>query len=140
MTSENTAPYYAMRLYAILTMKYTRLYCDVSGSSRLEEVEVAFSSAEFAPPAPSLDVATAVPASAHLFIRLHTGWFDPAHPAPARQFMVVLSGVVELEASGQTRRLGAGDIILAEDTEGPGHATARCRGLRCCRNPTLIRR
>jgi hypothetical protein len=104
-------------------MKFTRLYCDSAGRSRLEDVEVTFSLAEFAPPAPPLDVATAVPASAHLFIRLSAGWFDPAHPAPARQFMVLLSGVVEVEATGETRRLSAGDVVLVEDTDGPGHAT-----------------
>jgi hypothetical protein len=104
-------------------MKFTRLYCDTAGRSRLEDVEVAFSSADFSPPAPPVDVASAVPASAHLFIRVRSGWFDPAHPAPARQVMVVLSGVVEVEASGETRRFAAGDVVLVEDTDGPGRST-----------------
>jgi hypothetical protein len=104
-------------------MKFARLYCDSGGSSRLDDVEVAFSLADFAPPAPPVDVAAAVPAVAHLFIRLDAGWFDPAHPAPGRQFMVLLSGVVEVEASGETRILSAGDVVLLEDTDGPGHAT-----------------
>jgi hypothetical protein len=104
-------------------MRYTRLYCDSAGNSRLEDVEVPFSPAEFSPPAPPVDVAAAVPASAHLFIRADAGWFDPAHPAPARQFMVLLSGVFEVEASGETRRFSAGEVLLVEDTDGPGHST-----------------
>jgi hypothetical protein len=104
-------------------MKFTRLYSDESGGSNLEDVEVGFEQAEFAPPAPPVDLAAAVPASAHLFIRAASGWLDPAHPAPARQFMVLLTGVIEVEAGGQKRRFNAGDVILAEDTDGQGHAT-----------------
>ena len=109
--------------HEVVGMKFTRLYCDTAGSSRLEDVEVAFASADFAPPGPPVDVASAVPASAHLFIRADAGWFDPAHPAPARQFMILLSGVVEVEASGESRRFTAGDVVLVEDTAGPGHST-----------------
>ena len=104
-------------------MKFTRLYCDSGTSSAFEDVNVSFSPAEFAPPAPPVDVAAAIPASAHLFIRSDAGWFDPAHPAPARQFMVVLSGLLEVEAGGEARRFSAGDVILVEDTDGPGHST-----------------
>lgn len=104
-------------------MKFTRLYCDSGSTSMFEDVEVPFSPAEFAPPAPPVDVAAAVPASAHLFIRANAGWFDPSHPAPARQFMVVLSGLIEVEAGGAARQLSAGDVLLVEDTEGPGHST-----------------
>jgi hypothetical protein len=116
-------PYEDRVLRDHLSMKYTRLYCDSAGRSRLEDVDVTFSPADFAPPAPPVDVATAVPASAHSFIHLNEGWSDAAHPAPARQFMVLLSGAVEVEASGESRRLVAGDVVLAEDTDGPGHAT-----------------
>jgi quercetin dioxygenase-like cupin family protein len=37
--------------------------------------------------------------------------------------MFILSGQIEVEAGGEVRRFSAGDIVLAEDTEGPGHAT-----------------
>jgi hypothetical protein len=45
------------------------------------------------------------------------------HHAPRRQFVVMLSGgLVEIEVGdGSRRRLGPGDILLAEDTTGRGH-------------------
>jgi hypothetical protein len=45
------------------------------------------------------------------------------HNAPRRQFVVMLSGGrVEIEVGdGTKRRLGPGDILLAEDTSGRGH-------------------
>lgn len=44
------------------------------------------------------------------------------HPAPRRQFVVNLTGTVEIEASdGEVRRFGPGSVMLAEDTTGKGH-------------------
>ncbi len=48
------------------------------------------------------------------------------HNAPARQFVIMLEGQVEIETgSGERRRFGPGDILLAEDTTGRGHIS-RC--------------
>ena len=104
-------------------MRYIRVYNGDDGESRFEDVEVAFASAVFAPPAPPLDVSTAVPARETLFIRFPAGWTDPAHPSPARQWMFVLSGRGETTAGGETRAWGTGDAFFLEDTEPPGHAT-----------------
>lgn len=53
------------------------------------------------------------------------------HVAPRHQFVVNLSGVVEIECGdGSTRRLGAGDILLADDTTGQGHITREIEGPR----------
>ena len=44
------------------------------------------------------------------------------HNAPRRQYVVNLSGSVEIEVgSGERRVLGPGSILLAEDTTGQGH-------------------
>ncbi len=44
------------------------------------------------------------------------------HPAPRRQFIVNLTGAVEITASdGEVRLFGPGSIMLAEDTTGKGH-------------------
>lgn len=54
-----------------------------------------------------------------------SGW----HRAPCRQYVVVLSGQVEIEArDGSTRRMGPGDVILAADTEGSGHRATASAG------------
>lgn len=53
------------------------------------------------------------------------------HPAPRRQFVVTLSGVVVIEChDGAKRRFGPGDIMLADDTTGQGHITREIEGPR----------
>jgi len=48
--------------------------------------------------------------------------FSDYHNAPRRQYVVNLKGSVEIETgSGDRRVLGAGSILLAEDTTGQGH-------------------
>ena len=50
------------------------------------------------------------------------GTFAP-HDAPARQFVITLSGSLEFKtATGQTFVIDPGDILLAEDTTGSGHS------------------
>jgi hypothetical protein len=104
-------------------MRYTRIYNDDDGQTRFEDGETSFARAGFAPPAPPLDVSPAVPVREMLFIQFPAGWTDPAHPAPARQWMFVLSGRGESVASGETRSWGPGDVFLLEDTSPPGHGT-----------------
>jgi quercetin dioxygenase-like cupin family protein len=104
-------------------MNYVRLYSDPSGESRFSDHDFVFSAANFAPPAPPVDVSDPISATAFMIIRLPKGWTDPAHPAPARQFMMVMQGTAEVTAGGERRLLKSGDILLAEDTAGVGHAT-----------------
>jgi hypothetical protein len=55
--------------------------------------------------------------------------FDPKrsndwHHAPGRYCVFTICGAVDIEVGdGSTRRLGAGDILIAEDTTGQGHVT-----------------
>lgn len=105
------------------SLRYFRLYNDSSGNSCLGEGELALAPAAFAPPAPPVDVSDALDAAGFLMIRMPKGWTDQAHPAPARQFMILVSGKVEVIAGGDTRVFEAGDVVLVEDTSGPGHAT-----------------
>ena len=45
------------------------------------------------------------------------------HDAPARQFVVTLSGTLEFETrTGERFMLHPGDVLLAEDTAGTGHS------------------
>ena len=51
------------------------------------------------------------------------------HNAPRRQFVVNLTGSVDIGVGdGTVRRLGPGDILLAEDTEGEGHTSRAVDG------------
>ncbi|MCL0044176.1 cupin domain-containing protein [Dehalococcoidia bacterium] len=46
------------------------------------------------------------------------------HPAPQRQFVIILSGQLEIGfEDGSTRVFGPGDARLVEDTTGKGHTT-----------------
>lgn len=104
-------------------MRYTRLYTDAQGVSRFEDLDMEFTTADFAPPAPPVAVSTPMSATAVLVLRGDKGWTDPEHPAPARQLMVLAKGAMEVAAGGEVRRFEAGTIVLVEDTDGPGHAT-----------------
>lgn len=106
-----------------MALECLRLFADARGESHFETIEVGLESTDFAPPAPPLEVSAVVEAR-HGFLRAPSGWFGDWHPAPARQFMCLLSGALEVAASdGEMRRITPGDIVLLEDTEGRGHAT-----------------
>ena len=46
------------------------------------------------------------------------------HNAPRRQYVVVMSGAMEIEiGDGTKRQLGPGDVLIAEDLTGKGHIT-----------------
>ena len=110
-------------------VKYVRLYAGDDGQARFEDLEFTFAPRDFAPPAPPVNVSEPVEASAFMMLRLPAGWRDAAHPAPARQFMIVLAGSAEVTAGGETRLLSTGDVILVEDITGPGHGTTALEDL-----------
>ena len=46
------------------------------------------------------------------------------HNAPRRQYVVVMSGVMEIEiGDGSKRQFVPGDVLIAEDLTGKGHIT-----------------
>jgi len=52
------------------------------------------------------------------------GRFVDWHPAPRRQYVISLSGQLEIGlGDGTTSRYGPGDARLVEDTTGQGHTT-----------------
>lgn len=105
-------------------MTYVRLFTH-DGASRFEALPFDFSAQDFAPPAPPLDLSAALAASGVMLMRAEAGWADEAHPAPSRTLQLCLSGSWELSAGGETIVVTTGDILLAEDTTGPGHGS-RC--------------
>ncbi|PON15791.1 hypothetical protein C2W62_21940 [Candidatus Entotheonella serta] len=61
----------------------------------------------------------------HIFFReMEPGRFVDWHPAPQRQYVIILEGELEIGfGDGTTRRFGKGDARLVEDTTGRGHTT-----------------
>jgi hypothetical protein len=99
-------------------MKYTRIYADASGETHLEDVEPPMKDAGNASTMSDLMAAKGV-----IFRETSSEeYFIDWHNAPRRQFVVNLSGAVEITVSdGEKRRFGPGSILLAEDVTGKGH-------------------
>jgi quercetin dioxygenase-like cupin family protein len=102
-------------------VEYVHLFNSDDGRARFEDLAFEFAPSNFAPLAPPVDVSDSVLASAFMMLRIPAGWTDSAHPAPARQFAIMVAGKVQITASGETRTLTTGDVLLVEDTSGPGH-------------------
>jgi quercetin dioxygenase-like cupin family protein len=104
-------------------LTYPRLFAGPDGVSHFGEGRLPFQLTAFAPPAPPVPVAVTT-ATRCVFAHGHGGWDGGWHPAPARQFVFVLAGVIEVEVGdGEERRFAAGAVFLLEDTAGRGHRT-----------------
>ena len=58
------------------------------------------------------------------FFRAPPGLSVDWHPAPGKRFVMVLSGIVQVEAGdGERRTFAPGSVVLVTDTQGPGHRT-----------------
>lgn len=100
---------------------YIRIYTDADGVTRFEDLDFSAAPVDFAPPAPPVFVTPAMDAASVAFLSFPHGWTDPAHPSPARQLVLLLSGEAIGSAGGDERRVGPGTVVLMEDTTGPGH-------------------
>lgn len=99
-------------------MTYTRIYADANGETHLQDVGPAMKPAAHSAAVSEMMAATGV------FFRETVGdeYFIDWHNAPRRQFVVSLSGDVEITVSdGEKRVFGPGSILLAEDLTGKGH-------------------
>ena len=110
-------------------MKIIRLYADEKGESHFEDVEI-----QFQEPTKSGRVSARLPATGIIFREVPTDYDLDWHPAPRRQYIINLDAGVRLTASdGESRVIGAGEVILVEDTTGKGHLSQAVGGkLRHC--------
>ena len=105
-------------------LKYARLFADSTGASHFADEEMEFTLVDFAPPAPAISLSTAFKAQTVAVMSSPAGWHGDWHPAPQRQFIFILTGELEVEASdGEVRRFGPGSVVLVEDTFGKGHVS-----------------
>ena len=113
-------------------MKYTRIYADANGETHLQDVEPEMKATDHASTMSDLMAAKGV-----IFRETNSEeYFIDWHNAPRRQFVVNLSGEVEITVSdGEQRRFGSGSILLAEDVTGKGHIS---RGLGKSERRTLF--
>ena len=98
-------------------MKYVRIYAGPDGESHFENIEVDLNQSGAAS-----FLSEVVPASGLVFRRNLPEYNLDWHPAPRGQFVINLTGEVEIVASdGEVRRFGPGSIMHADDTTGKGH-------------------
>jgi quercetin dioxygenase-like cupin family protein len=98
-------------------IRCVRLWTGDDGESHFEEGRIDL------PAGGRGDAVSAMAAAVSISFReTHKGGSFDWHDAPARQLVLTLSGVLEFETRGGRRfTLGAGDLLLAEDTTGGGH-------------------
>ena len=105
-------------------MLITRVYTGPDGKSHFEDVEV-----DLTDKGPMGSISSLWSAKGVLFRKVSGDYDLDFYNAPRRQFVVNLTGSVEIEVGdGTKRQLGAGSILLAEDTEGQGHISRNING------------
>jgi quercetin dioxygenase-like cupin family protein len=91
-----------------------RMYAGSDGQAHVETIDI-----DARP-----DWLKGLPATQISFRTWKVGEFMDWHPAPRRQFVIILSGQLEIGfGDGSKRRFGPGDARLVEDTTGQGHTT-----------------
>jgi hypothetical protein len=110
-------------------VKIHNLYADASGESHFRNIEVAWVETT-----PSGSLSKRFPATALIFRKVPPDYDLDWHPAPRRQYIINLDAGVRITASdGESRVIGAGEVLLVEDTAGKGHLSKAVDGkLRHC--------
>jgi hypothetical protein len=110
--------------FAGTAMQIVRVYTGTDGESHFEDIDVQFDqSGAFG------RISKMVAARGVLFREVDGDYDLDFHNAPRRQYVVNLTGSVDLEVGdGTRRRLGPGSILLAEDTTGRGHKSQAVAG------------
>jgi hypothetical protein len=105
-------------------MQLVRVYTGDDGQSHFEEVTVDLADQGAGGRLSKLWSGTGV-----IFREVAGDYHIDFHTAPRRQLVVNLTGSVEIEVGdGSKRVLGAGEILLAEDTTGQGHISRNVGG------------
>ena len=104
-------------------MRILNLYADDEGESHFREIEI-----ECAEETPWGFKVSKQSAAAIIFVEAVGATVLPSlaqsHPAPWRQYVINLDAGLEVTTSdGDIRVLGAGEVVLVEDTSGKGHVT-----------------
>jgi len=105
-------------------MRIHNLYVDDKGETHFRDVQV-----EWKHEGRGGKTSDTFPATGIIF-RETPGTYDYEwHPAPRRQYIINLDGGVSIQASdGETRIIGAGEVLLVEDVGGKGHFSKAVSG------------
>ncbi len=98
-------------------MKITRLYTDDRGETHFEDTDIPLKDN-----GPIGSISEVLPVTGMMLRENPGDYFYDWHPAPRKQYIVMLEGMLEVEVSdGEQRSFPPGSILLVEDTSGKGH-------------------
>jgi hypothetical protein len=105
-------------------MRVTRIATRADGETQFSDVEIPLADAGAIG-----RLSEILPATGVVFRETPADYDYDWHPAPRRQYIVLLDGEIEITVGdGETRRFRGGDVLLVEDTEGRGHRTRTVDG------------
>ena len=105
-------------------MRIHNLYTDEQGESHFRDVEI-----EWADINGARKYSERLPATGIIFRQTGGDYDLDWHPAPRRQYIINLDAGVAITASdGERREIGAGEVVLVEDTTGKGHLSKALGG------------
>jgi len=105
-------------------MRIHNLYVDAEGISHFRDIEV-----EWAEEREFSKYSARLPATGIIFRETSPDYDLDWHPAPRRQYIINLDGGVKITASdGESRVIGAGEVLLVEDITGKGHLSKSVGG------------
>ena len=105
-------------------MRVHNLYVDAKGETHFRDIEV-----EFTESGRAGKTSKRIPATGIIFRQVQPDYDLDWHPAPRRQYIINLDAGVQITASdGESRKIGAGEVILVEDTSGKGHLSKALDG------------
>ena len=105
-------------------MRIHNIYADADGESHIRDIEIAWARS-----GPAGQISDPVTVASMAFRQTDGSYSLEWHNAPRRQYIINLEGSVEITTSdGESRVIGPGEIILAEDTTGKGHVSKAVAG------------
>ncbi len=105
-------------------MKIHNLWVDDKGETHWRDIEV-----EYVETTRAGRLSKRLPATGIIFREVQPDYDLDWHPAPRRQYIINLDAGVQITASdGEARKIGAGEVILVEDTHGKGHLSKALDG------------
>ncbi|MPZ47140.1 MAG: hypothetical protein GEV05_28015 [Betaproteobacteria bacterium] len=107
-------------------MRIHNIYTDENGETHFRDIEV-----DWAEERRGSRLSARLPANGIIFRETKPENTVDWHTAPRRQYIVNLQSSVKITASdGESRIIGPGEVLLAEDTTGKGHLSEGLDGLR----------
>jgi hypothetical protein len=102
-----------------------RIYSDPAGDSHFDQISLPLKDAGMVG-----KLSERIETRSLIFREVEPGYDWDFHPAPERQYIILLDGEIEIETSLNEKRVfRGGDILLVEDTTGKGHRTKNLKPL-----------